>query len=169
MSHPRHHTIVVTGAYPQKTDEGGEHWTDIAREKALEIFGGTKSRWAPLISPVLASPYNDVRSFFIAPDGSGEGWDASDEGDSLRDQFVAWLESVRYGDQSTPLDWIEVQYGDGDGENLVLAGSSRMDVLQDSDAPLRAPCPLGCPHPVSYHGSDGCVGERGSCACTWIR
>lgn len=107
MSHLRHHAIVVTSSDERKLNE--------AWDKADRIF--------PYVSPVSPVAMNDFRSFFIPPDGSGEGWPDSDAGDSRRDEFVAWLEAQRYDDCSSSLKWVEVSYGEDDGyEDYVTRG-----------------------------------------------
>jgi hypothetical protein len=56
----------------------------------------------------------------VAPDGSKEGWDNSNTGDEQRAELVAWLESQRYDDGSTSLDYAEVQFGDDDNDARIL-------------------------------------------------
>ena len=83
---------------------------------------------AAMVSPILLAPINGHRSFFIAPDGSKEGWDISKNGNTARAKFREYLRSLEYADGSTPLKWVEVQYGDDD---LVTA------IIDDSDATWR--------------------------------
>ena len=106
------HAIVVTGYYPQ-----GDHWADIAHGVAVDIFG------RGLVSPVIHGVVNDVRSFFIAPDGSKEGWSESDEHDKKRAEYVKWLEAQAYEDGSSPLAWALIQYGDEGDDNRMLRDS----------------------------------------------
>jgi len=58
------------------------------------------------------SPYNGFTTVIMVPDGSKEGWGASDEIDNLRDRFVAAIESMKYEDGSNPWRWVEVGYGE---------------------------------------------------------
>jgi hypothetical protein len=108
MGYMRHHAIVVTNCYGD--------WIVRAHDKATEIF--------PVVSPVLGSEINGYFSFFVPPDGSKEGWAESDVGDARRERFIAWLESLRYDDGGSPLDWAEVQYGDEEGEDEVIRSSA---------------------------------------------
>jgi hypothetical protein len=69
------------------------------------------------------SPINAYSSFMVATDGSKEGWSESDAGDARRKAFIAWLDTQRFEDGSTPFRWVEVQYGDEEGETVVCAHS----------------------------------------------
>jgi hypothetical protein len=54
---------------------------------------------------------NGYRSLLVCPDGSKEGWPASDEGNNRRDLLAAWLKL-----QGT-YEWAEVWYGEhGSGD-----------------------------------------------------
>jgi len=97
MGYMRHHTIIVSGLYGDCVDK--------AHKEAKEIFGD-------LVSEIVDSPINGVCSFFVAPDGSKEGWPESNDGDYNRFKFKIWLNKQRYEDDSSPLSWVEVFYGD---------------------------------------------------------
>lgn len=56
-------------------------------------------------SEIVCSKMNGYLSFMIAPDGSKEGWDASDAGDDAR---AAW---VKFADERGEVDFIHVWYG----------------------------------------------------------
>lgn len=118
MGYLRPTAIVVTATY--------DDWAVIARSKALEIFGAHKDDLTgfgmdELVSEMVGRTVNSTYSFFVAWDGSKEGWEPSDRGDSAREQFVAWLREQSYGDGSSPLDWVEIQYGGDDREARVLS------------------------------------------------
>lgn len=57
------------------------------------------------------------------PDGSKEGWEHSDVGDKARDSYTDWLKAQAYEDGSSPLQWVEVQYGDDNGETKIIRHS----------------------------------------------
>ena len=126
MGYMCHHTIVVTGHYD---DDGNvtrakpasfSHDFDIrvAHMKAMEIFKGQ------LVSPIIKGVANGYGSFFIAPDGSKEGWEPSDDHDDKREQFIKWLDTRRYEDQSSPFKWAELQFGDEGGDQRILRHSN---------------------------------------------
>jgi hypothetical protein len=105
MGYMRHHAIVVTG-YDDRVTE--------AHRRAADVFLPGQ------VTEVVVSPVNDYRSFMVATDGSKEGWSESDDGDDRRAAFVGWLNDQRYGDGSSPFDWVVVQYGDDDLETAVV-------------------------------------------------
>lgn len=97
MGYMRHHAIVVSGDLRP---------IEAARVEA-EALGC-------VVSPVVVSPYNGYCSFFVAPDGSKEGWGESDTGDQQRAAMVTLLRT-RFGhDGDELLDWAEVSFGGDD-------------------------------------------------------
>ena len=110
MGYTRHHAFLVT-TYDKKMAEA-------AHRKAQEIFGD-------LVSELSKPAMNGFISFAVFPDGSKEGRTDSDRGDANRAAFKTWLDEQAYEDGSTSYDWIwlEVQYGDDDDENKVVADS----------------------------------------------
>ena len=79
MGRINHHAIFITSF-----DEEG---IKTAQEKAIELFGGQ-------VSNIVKSKRNKYMSFFIGPDGSKEGWDASNEGDDKRKEYMEWIQQV---------------------------------------------------------------------------
>lgn len=121
MGYLKHHTIVVTGWQEEKVLE--------AREKAVSIFNEAFAGYHMprnvgdiLVSPILSGMVNSQYSFFIAPDGSKEGWEASDMGDNARDNFIKWLKDGRENDEHY-LDYFEVSFG-GDDDDTIIENSS---------------------------------------------
>jgi len=76
MSQMRHHSIVVT------SDDFDI--INLAHKKAVSLF-------EHLVSPIIRSRANGFQSFFIAPDGSKEGWETSDHYDINRKDYVNYL------------------------------------------------------------------------------
>jgi len=109
MGHIRHHAIVITGTYGD--------WIDKAHKKALEIFG--------YVSEISPEMINGTKSFYVPPDGSKEGWEESADGDDERNKFIEWLEEKNYDDDSSPLAWAEVQYGDDNYETKITNDSDK--------------------------------------------
>lgn len=104
MGYIRHHAIVVT-SYANRTK--------IAHERAKEIFGSA-------CSEIVSSPINGYESFFIAPDGSKEGWEESQQGDKARALFIEFLENQKYEDGSNSISFVELFYGDDNGKSAVV-------------------------------------------------
>lgn len=99
MGYIRHHAIIVT-CY----DEAG---AETARSKARELG----------MHPTNAvATVNAYCTFLVPPDGSKEGWEASDNGDEARAAFKEWLRNAS-GVWPT---WCEVQYGDEEGDNRMV-------------------------------------------------
>ena len=109
MGYIRHHAIVVTG-----------HHSDIKKihDVTVKIFNNEKSGGIGElpISPIIGPFVNDTSSFFIAPDGSKEGWDGSDIGDNQRHEFITYLNSVECDGYPA---WVEIGYGHDDQEVFV--------------------------------------------------
>jgi len=90
MGFIRHDAIIVTAGHAIYIEE--------AKNKAEEI-GLEASR-------IVESPMNGYLSFLIAPDGSKEGWEDSNEGDAMRDEWIAWAK-----DHGDGICWGHVSYG----------------------------------------------------------
>lgn len=113
MGYLRPTAIIVGASY------GDPPWIEVAHAKAHDIFG--RHEMSGLVSEIVNGVTNNERSFFVAWDGSKEGWEQSDEGDEARAEFVAWLRAQAYGDGSSPIDWVELQYGGDDRWVIALA------------------------------------------------
>lgn len=99
MGYIKHHAILVTGFHPQSMKD--------LHGIAVEMFGS-------LVSEIIDSKMNGYLSFFVAPDGSKEGWEESDKNDLLRREFTDLLHLSRY------IDYCEVIYGDEAGDSRVV-------------------------------------------------
>lgn len=113
MGYMRHHAIVVSGPriklgiFPVSIYD--------VRDKCAET--------GALVSPVMKAKWEGTGSFFVAPDGSKEGWAESDAGDNERQKIIEYLDSLRYSDGSTSFKWAEVQFGDDNGQTIVTRHS----------------------------------------------
>lgn len=70
-----------------------------AHTKARKIFKGVAQ-----VTAITREGVNGSSAFLVAPDGSKEGWDASDRGDEARREFKSYL-------RQSGLDWVEVKFG----------------------------------------------------------
>lgn len=104
-----HHAIIVTD-WDYKAIEK-------AHARAAEIFPPR------MVSPVQSWTSNAGGSFAIFPDGSKEGWTASDKADAERAEFIKWLRSEDGG----YVDWIEIAFG-GDGHRATIEAHGDDDV-----------------------------------------
>jgi len=129
MGYMRHHMIVVTSY--------DERLIISAHSRATDLFtqDDWRGRTVAGVTPIMTSPVNGYYTFFVAPDGSKEGWEDSDRGDRSREELVNWLEAQRFEDRSRPLKWAVVQYGDDDHDNRVLRhdGEAEIGCYDDND------------------------------------
>lgn len=112
MGYIKHHTIVVTG------------WGDsikAAHKKAIEVFI-EQNRNDPfaipggrLVSEIISGLSNGQDSFFIAPDGSKEGWDTSENCNDARNEFLNWID-----ESDSYCEYIEVIFGGDDEYQEIL-------------------------------------------------
>lgn len=100
MGYIRHHAIIIT-AY---------------KDSLLKKAHVEAERLGLPTSPIVESHVNGYLSFFIAPDGSKEGWEDSNKGDLRRRAFKEWT----FMQLSSSLDWIELSY-DEDGKVAICA------------------------------------------------
>jgi hypothetical protein len=107
MGYIKHNAIVCT---TWKEEDAVE-----AQLKAKEIFESKRKGSSQLISELVEYIVNGGYSFFIAPDGSKEGWEDSKQCDDARKDFLDWLkESDNY------CDYVEIRFGgDDEHENIV--------------------------------------------------
>ena len=105
MGYIRHHAIAVTSWDIGKIS--------IIHEKAVDLFGS-------IVSELIESPVNTYISFFIAPDGSKEGWSESELHDSKRAKFIKEVNKLKYSDGSNSVRYCEFFYGDDNDESKIL-------------------------------------------------
>lgn len=116
----RHHTIVVSSF--------SEERIKCAQDKARSLFNRMLDeddvQWGGMVSGALLSPVNGYWTFFIAPDGSKEGWSESERGEKLRAEFVRWLDEQRHSDGSSSIHWVEVMFADDDWKAEIVSHSN---------------------------------------------
>lgn len=115
MGYMRHHAIVVTSWDEQKLLEAH------TRARVLNTAYAGLGRIVSEMTPIAM---NGQASFVVAPDGSKEGWDVSDQGDDFREEFVTWLREQSFDDGSSVLSWVLVQFGDDNDDNRVLSSDA---------------------------------------------
>ncbi len=100
MGYIKHNAIVVTSC--------DELCLGKAHKKAKKLFNDK------LISEVVKGVMNGYISFFIAPDGSKEGWEDSNDCDEAREKFIHWLLKKDRG-----CDFVEVRFGGDDNQAYI--------------------------------------------------
>lgn len=118
MGYIKHNAVVITG---WKSED-----IKAVHKKAKEIFNhhfnspmNAKDAGTRLVSELISGVVNSQLSFFIAPDGSKEGWGDSDHGDAARKELIEYIKS-----QDIYCDYIDVMFGgDNDLEAIVQSNS----------------------------------------------
>jgi hypothetical protein len=80
-----------------------------AEKKAREIFNTPALDYVSkdLVTPIMWHITNMAGTFMVAPDGSKEELDLSDEFNNRRKDFIEWLKANLDG-----IDWVHVTYGE---------------------------------------------------------
>lgn len=119
MGYIKHHSIIVTGWQDDKISE--------AHKMAKEIFEKNttdepyeKPFGSRLVSDIIIGLSNGQMSFFIAPDGSKEGWETSNNCNSSRKEFLDWLKS-----SDNYYDYVEVYFGGDDDREEILRSKDK--------------------------------------------
>jgi hypothetical protein len=107
MGYMRHHAIIVTS------------WD----KPLLKSAYAKANELGMLVTNIVEDTVNSYGSFLVAPDGSKEGWEESLLGETRRAMLIRWLDAQRYDDDSTMIDWVEVQYGDDEHQTLIVRDS----------------------------------------------
>lgn len=122
MGYIKHDAIILTA------------WDE---ERMAKIHAKAQETGLP-VSEIVKSPVNGYRSFFIAPDGSKEGWDASDEGDRRRETFKHWLRA----NPELYCEWVQVSYSSDSNKALIADESNKMGHIDvETVAPRQLPAP----------------------------
>ena len=114
MRNIKHHAIVVTSNEKDKIE--------LVRKKSIEIyevFMETKNGKA-LVGQMTIGLINNFYSFMIAPDGSKEGYDTSEDGDIAREKICSFIESLKDINGINPVNYIEVCFGSDDGTAKII-------------------------------------------------
>lgn len=109
MGHMRHEAVIVTTRLFTETGDyrkGGLPDINAFRESL-------KPELRPLVVGPIQTPVNGYVSYAFMPDGSKEGWRASDDADEAREAFKN-LFRQRYDDGSSADDWAHVVLWDDD-------------------------------------------------------
>ena len=106
MGYECHHAIIVSA------------W-DFDLELIKVVRKKIKEKTTLRPSKIVQNGCCGLHSFLVPPDGSKEGWEESDKGDDDRDTVIDILRKHEHTDGSNPLVWVEVMFGDDNGEDRV--------------------------------------------------
>lgn len=117
MKNIKHHAIIVTC--------NDKESLVLVRNEILRLYkSNMEAKNAnQLVSPIIDSLINKFCSFFISPDGSKEGYDASDDGDRIRKKIVEFLNSLADADGSNSIKFVEVAFGNDEGTATIEANN----------------------------------------------
>jgi len=99
MSYIVHNNIVVT-------------CNDYAADKFSKVHKAAIESFGSLVSPIIKTELNGYLSFFIATDGSKEGWPEAALAEKKRIAFCDYIDTFAYEDGSTPIDYVDIAYGE---------------------------------------------------------
>jgi hypothetical protein len=111
MGYLRHEAIVVSSDDSKRTLKAHEAATVIFNECGMGC----------LVSGLTQHAINGGAAFFVAPDGSKEGWSHSDDGDNARSRLKDKLREMR-------VDFIHVVIG-GDDVEFAVVDSAVQEVI----------------------------------------
>lgn len=115
MKNIKHHTIAITASDKVQLEALRGKVINIYKEK-MEAKKGFQ-----LVSPIIESLINNFCTFYIAPDGSKEGYDASDDGDIIRKSITTLIESYKQADGENPFRYVEIAYGADDNSSQIIS------------------------------------------------
>jgi hypothetical protein len=120
----KHHAIVICSWNPDVLKEIHK------RIKAIRVMDEGEKREIP-VSDTVPALINSYSSFLVAPDGSKEGWVLSDLLDGVREKIKAILDEYKYKDNSTPVDWVEISFGEDDYVEPEITSHSVIQPITD--------------------------------------
>ncbi len=118
MGYIKHHTIIVTHYEYEEIVEVHKKAKEIF-EKNFENETYEKPFGSKLVSEIIKGLANYQNSFFIAPDGSKEGWGISNNGNNARKEFLDWLQKY-----DRDCDYIEITFGGDDKSEKIIRSNN---------------------------------------------
>ncbi|MBY0424381.1 MAG: hypothetical protein K2Q22_01990 [Cytophagales bacterium] len=114
MQNIKHHAIIVTSNDRERIE--------LVRKKAIELYTLTMeaNNGKSLVGPLTIGLINNFYTFLIAPDGSKEGYDTSDDGDIVREKICTYIDSLKDINNYNPISYIEVYFGTDHGTAAVV-------------------------------------------------
>lgn len=85
----------------------------IVYDNVCVIIKSVDSRFMSCLTLICAGRANGFLSFAFLPDGSKEGWDVSDTGDTIRQKICDYLDSTHQPGDAW-VEYIEVTFGGDD-------------------------------------------------------
>lgn len=127
MSYYAHNAVIVTiNGYMKRYK--GNIFEDLYMPDVEAFRESLPEKWRHLLVGPVQSVVNDYISYAFLPDGSGEGWTDSDDGDKYRDEF-ADLFDQQYDDGSSPFSVVWVRFGGDEPEKTEAGGNGLAHIM----------------------------------------
>jgi len=95
----QHNSIIVSG-------------NTAFEEDFQKVYDFANNLFGSLVTPIITTDLNRYTFFFVAPDGSKEGWAESDSGDENRKQLCDYIDSLVFEDGSNGINYVDVSHGE---------------------------------------------------------
>jgi hypothetical protein len=114
MRNIKHHAIIVTS--------NDKAQIELVRKRCIELYNQFMefNNGKALVGNLTLGVINNFYSFMIAPDGSKEGYDTSDDGDLVRKKICNFIDSLKSPEGYNAVNYVEVYFGSDDGTANVL-------------------------------------------------
>jgi len=116
MGYIKLHAIVIRGWSDDFIIPAHLRAMQIVREEFADDITADN---AFLVSPLIPGATNGQVSFFVASDGSKEGWSTSECGDKARDRIIEFLEA------DSGCDYAEIIFGGDDRHESILRSRNK--------------------------------------------
>ena len=73
-----------------------------------------------MLGEIIESLINNYYTMVLYPDGSKEGHETSEDGDSLRKKTIEYLNEYNQKHTDDPVNFVELYYGADDGKAEIL-------------------------------------------------
>jgi hypothetical protein len=110
----KHNSVIVTCDLYEK-----DKFVQVL-DKASDLFGS-------LVTQYVHTKLNGYLSFFVATDGSKEGWPEAEEADTKRKALCDFIDTFAYADGSSPFWYVDVAYGETNDGNRAYIARSNME------------------------------------------
>jgi hypothetical protein len=114
MGSIKHNAFIVTA------DDYAIKEFDSVYDKAKELFGKQ-------VSDVVTTKLNGHLSFFVATDGSKEGWPEAICADTKRKELADYIDSLAYDDGSNAISFVNVSYDGRNAAEVVRGNKAKLN------------------------------------------
>lgn len=102
----QHTAFIVTGCDHDFGKSKEKNLFTKSHKKARKLFGKDS------VTKITGEGINGYKSFLVAPNGSKLGWESAREFDEASEKFIEYLDSIKYDDGSTCVEFVKVNFGE---------------------------------------------------------